>query len=81
MGRIDAKFAERLLGLNPQFRPIRNTICTKEKGKEIEQDPSQRNVKDGIYGFTPSTTTEFNRFLQVSTPLLPKQIRSFIEIC
>ena len=30
---------------------------------------------------TPAITTDFNRVQQKSTPLLPKQIRPFIEIC
>jgi hypothetical protein len=38
-------------------------------------------LRGGGFGrFTPSPTTHFNRFQQRSTPLRPKQIRSFIEI-
>jgi hypothetical protein len=34
---------------------------------------------DGALLLTALTTTEFNRFTQESTPLLPKQVKRFIE--
>jgi hypothetical protein len=69
------------IDLTPKFVHSGKTILTKERGRtmshsELTKRIRRRKVRSGD---TPTTATDFNKFRQKSTPLLPKRIKRFIE--